>query len=294
MGIDARILIRGVPRSQVSEGWLKELSWRLAEAIGAEHFWLNDSPLSAEEADAARDAWHAAFTAHPRYTEYETTRKASFDRDDPLGLSAAVVEKTKAVDAIRDAIRADLGPPPPDARRLAVEPTGTHYRKDGDPLPGLVYQQDGPDVVANVGECLLRVNLSGRWYGIGYERGDLLTYCAVAEWLEVNVPGCQVWYGGDSSGVLVERFGPITREKLRRHLYSVQGRDYFDYDKSGLLSGRDAVTGPPACSLCPGGEYRGARCGWGNGYALFDCRGCGKQLVTRDGGKTYAPQTEKF
>jgi|SRR6187549_1416249 len=168
---------------------------------------------------------------------------------------------------------------------LAIERTLSRYREDNDPAPGSEYHQDGEPIYAKDGECLLELNLCGRYYGVGYERGDLLLYCGIAEWLEANIPGCEVWYGGDSSGVCAEPFGKDAREALRRHLFSIEGRDYFR-DRSSFMKSDDIVR-PLPCMLCPGGTYRGERCGWGQGYAKYSCAGCGVATSTHDGGATW-------
>lgn len=182
------------------------------------------------------------------------------------------------------------GEPP----RLAIERTNTRYREAGDPPPGSQYQEDtsGGPIKAHPGECLLEVHLGGRYYSPSYERGDILTYCAIAEWLEANIQGCEVWYGGDSSGVLMELFDEAKRKAFKAHLYRPEGREYFNYDSP--LMGNDGVQAPKPCALCPGGKYRGSRCGWGGSgataFASYHCRGCGYSEETRDAGQTY---TEK-
>jgi hypothetical protein len=225
MGIDAEILVRNVPRSTVTDEWLKATSWDLCRSIGADKFFIS---------------------ADPKDT------------------------------------------------RLAIERTGTRYRDDESQEPGSVYTQDGEPILAEGDECLLEVNVWTRYYGEDYERGDILTLCAIAEWLEFNIEGCEVWYGGDSSGVLAKPFHARRRMELRRHLYSSHGRDYYN-DRSTFLM-RDACDKPVACSLCPDGKYRGNRCGWGGSgnsvYAAFSCGGCGKVLETRDTGKSWAERKE--
>lgn len=218
MGIGAKMIVRGVPEIAVSDEWLKEMSWRLCQAIGAERFHV--------EAPA----------------------------------------------------------------RLAIDRSGALYPKDG--LPGRVYVQDGDDIVAVAGECLLQLSLWGRYYGAGYERGDILAYCAIAEWLEANIEGGEVWYGGDSSGVCAKPFGEVERKQLKEHLFSKNGRDYFS--RFGAVLGGDGCTPPPACGLCPRGIYRGQSYGFGrNGmFGAFSCEGCGKSVITEDGGKTWQPPKE--
>lgn len=214
MGIDAEMLARRVPRSRVTDKWLKELSWKMGQSLGAGKFFI--------------------------------------DREKGYG---------------------------------AITRTNDRYRYDDSPEPGTVYTQDGDDVPAVGDECLLQVHLWGRYYGKGYERGDILFYIAVAEWLEMNIPGCEVWYGGDSSGVCAVPFTQELRKELREHLYSTEGRAYFT-----SWGQRDEFGLPPACALCPDGKYCGERFGSGRTFASFRCAGCGHSCETHDSGATW---TEK-
>lgn len=75
------------------------------------------------------------------------------------------------------------------------------------------------------GKHYLKVNLSGRYYGIGYERGDLPTILAVGAWLETRLPGCQVYYGGDASDDL-EPLDVGLRSRLWEHFCKVGSKPY--------------------------------------------------------------------
>jgi hypothetical protein len=221
MGIDARMLVRNVRSDVVSDEWLKELSWRLCESIGAEHFFISADPTEP---------------------------------------------------------------------RLALDRADADWCADDDAsATGAEYYQDGATVYAGPGECLLRVSLWSRYYGKGYERGDILVLSATAEWLEANIPGCEVWYGGDSSGVCLELFDDYARRAFRSHLYSASGRDYY---KSFGLGAKD-LGHPEPCVLCPGGTYRGIRNGYGPTYAAFSCHGCGRQAETQDSGLTWQERKEQ-
>lgn len=281
MGIDAEMLIRGVPAKIVDDEWLKSLSWRMVEAIGEKHFFITDG-LVWSEYEKANKAWHDAFNAHPVYPEWN----ALYEKPKNAGIfwsPGADAEARRG--ALHAQIFADIGKAP-DQQRLAIERTLTRYRDEGDAAPGSEYHEDSEvPVKARPGECLLQVSLYGRYYGPGYERGDILTYCAIAEWLELNIPGCEVWYGGDSSGVCVERFDELKRRELRTHLFTPKGRDYF----KGMWSmhSDEGYGTPAACSLCPGGKYCGSRFGVGKDFASYHCAGCGISEETRDGGKTW-------
>lgn len=144
-----------------------------------------------------------------------------------------------------------------------------------------VYWQDGPDIHAAEGETLIEISLSSRYYGIGYERGDILGICAIAEWCDLNIPNCEVWYGGDSSGVEAELFDEALRKKLKAHLYGPHGRDYYNYPGS-----QEPPKPPVDCKLCID-DLRIRRYGWGGDYAAWICGACGKKFSTEDSGATW-------
>jgi len=277
MGIDARMIIRNVPRRIVMDEWLKEMSWRLCTVIGARHFFIRDG-LPHSEYKNAYARWEAAWKTHALHAQYTDAQNRYWTggREEATRLCTAMVS--------------DVGEPPVEMR-LALEPTFLCYREDGDPEPGSEYHEDSDKPMkARDGECLLEVSLAGRYYGEGYERGDILTYCSIAEWFEVHIPKCEVWYGGDSSGVVAQRFDEERRRRLRRHLYSTEGRAYFNRDWMTRAGGDGCQ--PPPCGMCPKRGYLGSQFGTGNhgGWAAFHCSGCGKSVETSDGGKTWAEQ----
>lgn len=142
-----------------------------------------------------------------------------------------------------------------------------------------IFQQDGDDIRPEGDETLLEVHLSGRYYGEDYERGDLIAYVGMAEFLETLIPGASVWYGGDSSGICVQPFDKARRAALLKHA-ATAGHDPYMRDNP-LIS--DALSG--ANPLCPSCDVRMARCGYGGhgNYALWRCSGCGWQIERRDG-----------
>lgn len=147
-------------------------------------------------------------------------------------------------------------------------------------------EQDGPDVEPKVGETFLEVHVFTRYYGPGYERGDLPFLIALAEWLDRRIPGCTVLYGGDSSGVCAGVFGPKQRAALLDHFASDHGRDYYGYFDKNM----DGAKGRPMCTRChvPMTQYS-----WGPGplNGKFNCHGCGAKLKSADGGETFAGLT---
>ena len=149
-----------------------------------------------------------------------------------------------------------------------------------------VYEQDGPDITPEEGETFLQLSPSTRWYGAGYERGDLPFLVALAEWCESVIPGADVWYGGDSSGVIAEPFGIQARHHLLKHLYSEAGRDYFlATDRSSLFPAGEWKT--PHCEFCGVDMTRTGFGGVGDSYGGYVCYGCGKEVETRDTGKSW-------
>ncbi len=165
----------------------------------------------------------------------------------------------------------------------------TSYHRE-DLSPGKAYSQDGEDILAESDETLIRIGIWTRFYAPGYERGDILFLCAVAEWCEANIPSCEVWYGGDSSGCCAAPFPEEERKKLRLHLYSKMGRDYFNYPIMEQDDGLHPDTS--TCTRCIPNAGP-SRYGWGGNYAAYRCRGCGKNFVTKDGGQTWTDGKEK-
>jgi len=147
------------------------------------------------------------------------------------------------------------------------------------------YIQDGPTLIPREGETFLLVSLWGRYYGVDYERGDLISYLGVAVWLEENIPGADVWYGGDSCGVCAEPFGAGERMHLMRHFCQVGHTPYYSASSSVDSDLKKK------CEWC---NKPMLRYGFGdNGnYAMFYCPGCGSSINTRNRGKTWE-ETER-
>lgn len=97
---------------------------------------------------------------------------------------------------------------PGDCRYLAIDLTGNPYGfHEHEDLPshhrdpGMCLPHGRGTALAEPGSFFLRVNLLSRYYGPGCKQGDIRTIAAIAVWIEVNIPGAEVWYGGDSSNV---------------------------------------------------------------------------------------------
>jgi hypothetical protein len=145
----------------------------------------------------------------------------------------------------------------------------------------VVYTQDGPDIFAEPDEQFIRVHLAGRYYGEQYARGDWPTIRAVAEWLETRFPGCEVWYGGDSSGICAEHLSAARRDELNRFFLTSGCRTYERHADNGV----DRFTGhkAPVCPCCNVALFSS---GGGRGQSFWSCDGCGRRAVVTPLGKT--------
>jgi len=145
---------------------------------------------------------------------------------------------------------------------------------------GKAYLSGGGYVYPLDNEYLLNVNLFSRYYDSDYTRGNILIICAIAEWIEQNLQPCEVWYGGDNGMADFRLFDKTDRERLRKHLYSPDGRSY------GIHGERGTFPTPAPCDLCVPGENRFDRNSWESIIGV-GCKGCGKLWNSRDQGKSW-------
>ena len=126
-------------------------------------------------------------------------------------------------------------------------------------------------------ETVVEVNIWMRYYGIGYERGDLpflLTLCKfLLDWFDGEAV---VHYGADCN----DEQPPMTEERaneLWAHFVRHQCEPYYLNDRpEGIRC---------FCGFCGGAEMN--RHGWGAGYGVFRCWSCGLSKTTKDGGITW-------
>lgn len=151
------------------------------------------------------------------------------------------------------------------------------------------YHQDGDPIFPEPGETFIEVHLGTRYYGIGYERGDIGFIIHVAEWLEANIPDAQIFYGGDSSGICAEPFDREARRKLFAYFCKV-GHEPYVGGFGGILSDRES---PPTCEFC---QRTMISTGGGGGKTFYYCSGCGrKEIVDRLTKKTQlVPKNKDF
>lgn len=136
------------------------------------------------------------------------------------------------------------------------------------------YEQDGPTIHPKKGETLIRCYIATRYYGVDYARGDYPLIKAVAEWLEVHFPKSEIWYGGDSSGVLASRFDAAAREFLWKYFCS-EHNSYDSYFNDGQELLCSWCKMPMMCSIWYGGGSRAH--GW-------TCPGCGELAYQHESG----------
>lgn len=140
-----------------------------------------------------------------------------------------------------------------------------------------------PEILPRPNEQFVQVSLMGRYYGVGYERGDYPFYRNLGEWLEINLQG-EVWYGGDSSGVLFRRFDAEYRDVLWRHFCRVGHDPYLAPIDRMMFEGNQAI--PPCPNrLCSSDGI------WVNGggrtFIGAMCQCCGRWLRTHDNGDNW-------
>lgn len=198
MGVDAILLIRRVRADWPDPIRLDALSAGLCRDIGADYFFVIEG-----SGDDPERGWTERFSAHPFLS--------ACLRD---GRDESLRERQRE---LYELIVGDIGPRPERIVR-AIGATLAWECDSQAPAPGSRYEQDGPTIEADAGEFLLQIRLTGRYYHEDYARGDPVLYAGIAEWLEANIPGCEVWYGGDSGGAEAQPFGPARRRQLIEHL----------------------------------------------------------------------------
>lgn len=131
----------------------------------------------------------------------------------------------------------------------------------------------------------LDVAFCGRYYGPGYERGNLWIYIQTAEWLLRNFTGCAVYYGGDSGGPNDEWTSTL-RDELIAH-WAEHGHRPYHQNRWGQ---RPSVP-DPECPLC---EKPATQYGSGGQFASWTCDACGRHWVWRGGAIAMFDASDKF
>ena len=142
-------------------------------------------------------------------------------------------------------------------------------RKDG----RLAYAQDGRNIIAKPNEQFITVNLMSRYYGKSYARGDWPTIHHTILWLQKNISDCEVWYGGDSSGIVARK---MTAKRLKEFTEYFCSSGHSTYNRYWAKSG--------VCQFC---QVPVTNCGGGGSETFFNCNSCGSEwVVTRMNSET--------
>jgi hypothetical protein len=134
-----------------------------------------------------------------------------------------------------------------------------------------------PEIAGEPDDQFLKVNIRSLYYDETYSRGDWPKVRWVSEWLDRKFPGCEVYYGGDSSSKFMHPLTPDRREAINSHFLEHGHRDYLRQLGSGFASKRIR---PPICDVC-GVEP------WASGGTIssasemvhYTCDGCGQEWV---------------
>lgn len=149
------------------------------------------------------------------------------------------------------------------------------------------FSQDGPDIRAKKGETLIDVSLGTRYYGPDYERGDIGLIINVASWLEARIPDARIFYGGDSSGVCAEPFGPTERAVVWAYFCRV---GHAPYQRGFSMFAEPGTV--VRCGFCATDMLS---TGGGRDRSFYLCRGCDKKIVQfRDGRTVIVPRGKDF
>ena len=115
---------------------------------------------------------------------------------------------------------------------------------------------------------LVKLHTLARYYGRGYERGDILSIIGWAELIESKWPEARIFYGGDSGGYLGE-FAPEQRAELKRYFFDVGHEPYCGHTMPGKPQ-------PPVCEFC---DLTANEHTWGMGFVRATCSGCAQSWI---------------
>lgn len=137
-----------------------------------------------------------------------------------------------------------------------------------DPAGPAMFSQDSseePYLIALENEQFIACHLFSRYYDEDYARGDWKTLFFVLMWLVYNIKDSEVWYGGDSSGCLMEQMTAERMNELSK-FYLTSGNDSYWMNKKIANQ----------CEFCAIGVVHS---GGGAGVEFYGCDGCGQQWV---------------
>jgi hypothetical protein len=141
------------------------------------------------------------------------------------------------------------------------------YGRPFDPNGPAVFSQDGDEIVAKPNEQFIEVHVWSRYYGEDYARGDWKTLSWVMLWCVYNIPNCEVWYGGDSSGICAEQMTPGRMQEMTKYFLTSGNDEYWMNAKHADFK----------CEFCGCGVVNS---GGGQTCGFYHCDSCGSQWVT--------------
>lgn len=127
---------------------------------------------------------------------------------------------------------------------------------------------------------VVSLNIWGRLYDFGYERGNWKTYYFLYLWIKQNVHEAEVYYWGDSGSEEIE----LDDERAANILKHYLDNGYEPYQK--VFDRPDPDLPTPYCDFC---KKVMNRFGWGKGglHGTWQCLGCQYRMETNNGGVTY-------
>lgn len=126
---------------------------------------------------------------------------------------------------------------------------------------------------ATLGGALVCVNVAGRFYGPGYERGSVVDIVGIAELLERILAPCEVFYGGDSREE-VPLFDAKARAALLDHAAGPLGQRYYEYNLHPYVPVN-------TCEFC---RVPAVSNGGGATISYTFCSGCGRKWEVSSNG----------
>ena len=214
----------------------------------------------------------------------ERVRELSFELSSSIGHDQFLILRTGEGFTTRDESK-------PRRALTIIEPFVDEYEDSPEHVGRVVYLQDGPAIVAEADEQFIDVNLMGRYYGKGYERGHWPNLRAIICWLSARIPQGEVWYGGDSSGCCAEHMTPDRIADLDAHWFANGRRPYTRHASSFRANGRGfAGTEAPICPTCDVSMFE---CGGSRDFDFWCCDGCGEKATKHTDGRIAWAETTR-
>ena len=174
--------------------------------------------------------------------------------------------------------------------RHALEIQGPLKKRDAedyerpDLIGKIVRFQDGDPIIGSDDEQFINVQLFGRYYGAGYERGDWPSIYATIEWLRINIPQGSIWYGGDSSGICMQEMTRQETDDLMRY-WAKNGRRPYVHYRGGYGTGINLT--------CPHCDVEMADSGGSRDYTFLWCDGCNARATKHNDGRVCWAERHK-